>query len=62
MRPARRKTTGEDEEGGEGEEVIEAELPQDDDATPAGVGLVLIICFALFCVGVVLLCGFYIRR
>ncbi len=35
MRPARRKTTGEDEEGGEGEEVIEAELPQDDDATPA---------------------------
>ena len=36
MRPARRKTTGEDEEVGEGEEVIEAELPQDDDATPAG--------------------------
>ena len=36
MRPARRKTTGEDEEVGEGEEVIEAELPQDDDAAPAG--------------------------
>ena len=36
MRPARRKTTGEDEEEREGEEVIEAELPQDDDATPAG--------------------------
>ena len=37
MRPARRKTTGEEDEG-EGEEIIEAELPQDEEEAAAGDG------------------------